>query len=83
MVTLNPSIRMVSSMVSLVVPGTSLTIALWWPQSVFINVDLPTLGSPVMARVAPSLILQATLVSFKRDKKALFMLSILVERAFL
>ena len=37
------------SMVSLVVPATSLTITLSFPRSAFVNDDLPALGLPTIA----------------------------------
>ena len=41
-------VNLVSS-ASLVVPGTSLTMALSWPSMAFISMDLPTLVLPTMA----------------------------------
>ena len=46
-----------SSMVSLVVPGISVTIALFSPMSAFISEDLPTLGFPTMEIFSPSFII--------------------------
>ena len=51
-----PSMVVLASIVSLVVPGSSLTMALSSPISRLSSVDLPTFGSPVMATIIPSLI---------------------------
>jgi len=50
-----PSITNGSSIVSLVVPGISVTIALSLSRSLFSKLDLPTLGFPVIIICAPSL----------------------------
>ena len=49
---------MASSIVSLVVPGTSVTIALVSLRSPFISEDLPTFGFPTIATLIPSLIIR-------------------------
>ena len=48
----------VSSMVSLVVPGMSVTIALFSPMRAFISEDFPTLGFPIIEIFRPSLIIR-------------------------
>ena len=49
-----PSTRICSSMVSRVVPGRSVTMALCAPIRRFMRVDLPTLGCPEITAIAPS-----------------------------
>ena len=49
-----PFIFMYSSIVSLVVPSMSLTIALFSPSIKFKRDDLPTLGFPIIAVLIPS-----------------------------
>ena len=46
---------------SLVVPGTSLTIETYLLASMFISVDFPAFGGPMIEILKPSLITSATL----------------------
>ena len=61
-----PLTEIVSSMVSLVVPGISVTIALFSPIRAFIREDLPTLGFPTIETLSPSFKIFPVSAVFKR-----------------